>query len=340
MRNKAIFITIVMITLTVSIVNAELPDSNRLLQIYLPRDIAISGNLPTLGSIAIVSGPRDRMEKVEKIAMGRISTPEQIIVIDRATVLSRLVANGIPTTNVKLTGAEKISVTQKHQRIKSDYFVKQAQEFLEKNLPNPSICQWTPTRSPKEMILPGSWDDITADMALVPIGLRNQAKIKVSILSGGKVIDTRDIAFRLKFESYKLLAKTDMSYGDLITPQNVELQKVILNYPDSANWAKPLYAEISGEKTGIPSKGLVVKRKLTKGSIINSGIVGPPLPKVILEKNQSVLIKIDKFGLVITAKGKALQDGRQGQCIKIQNVDSERIIMARVAGDGTVEPVF
>ena len=190
------------------------------------------------------------------------------------------------------------------------------------------------------MILPGFKDDITASVTLVPIGSINQAKVKVSVLSGGQVIDTRDIAFILKFDGYKLVAKTDIPRGSVITSGNVELKKVISNYPDPSNWARSFYSEITEEKTAFMPEGLVAKRKLVKGSVIYSGMIGPPRPKVILERNQNVLIKIDKFGLVITTMGKAMQDGREGECIRIQNVDSQRIIMARVVEDGTVEPVF
>jgi len=63
-------------------------------------------------------------------------------------------------------------------------------------------------------------------------------------------------------------------------------------------------------------------------------------PPVIVKRNRTVVIRIERPGLLITAIGKAMQDGRAGDYIKVKNVDSQRIIFARVNADGTVEPVF
>ncbi|MHC4762939.1 MAG: flagellar basal body P-ring formation chaperone FlgA, partial [Planctomycetota bacterium] len=63
-------------------------------------------------------------------------------------------------------------------------------------------------------------------------------------------------------------------------------------------------------------------------------------PHILLKRNQNVVIKVDRLGLLITAIGKTMQDGRVGEYIKVRNVDSQRIIMAKVSEDGSVEPVF
>jgi hypothetical protein len=60
----------------------------------------------------------------------------------------------------------------------------------------------------------------------------------------------------------------------------------------------------------------------------------------IIERNQNVCIRIDKGGLVVTASGKAMQPGKSGEKIKVRNIDSQRVILAKVNEDGTVEPVF
>jgi flagella basal body P-ring formation protein FlgA len=43
---------------------------------------------------------------------------------------------------------------------------------------------------------------------------------------------------------------------------------------------------------------------------------------------------------VITAMGKALQEARAGEYLKVRNSDSQRVIMCRVKTDGTVEPML
>jgi flagella basal body P-ring formation protein FlgA len=53
-----------------------------------------------------------------------------------------------------------------------------------------------------------------------------------------------------------------------------------------------------------------------------------------------VVIRIEKPGFLITAVGKAMQDGKAGEYIKVRNADSQRIILARINADGSVEPVL
>ncbi|MHC4096376.1 MAG: flagellar basal body P-ring formation chaperone FlgA [Planctomycetota bacterium] len=69
-------------------------------------------------------------------------------------------------------------------------------------------------------------------------------------------------------------------------------------------------------------------------------MVGPVKPAVIVRRNQNVVIRIERPLLLITAIGKTMQEGRTGEYIKVRNLNSQRIILARVKEDGTVEPVL
>jgi flagella basal body P-ring formation protein FlgA len=42
----------------------------------------------------------------------------------------------------------------------------------------------------------------------------------------------------------------------------------------------------------------------------------------------------------VTALGKAMQTGQEGEYIKVRNMDSQRIILCKVNQDRTVEPVL
>ena len=96
--------------------------------------------------------------------------------------------------------------------------------------------------------------------------------------------------------------------------------------PESSKWIEPY--------------GLVAKRSLPANAVVYSRMLGTVKPAIVIKRNQSVLIKIDKPWIFVTASGKAKQDGRVGDYIKVQNIDSQRIIVAKVKEDGSVEPVF
>ena len=326
MRNRTISI-IVAVFLLISVsskVDAEQTDSA--LQIYLPREITIEGEVPNLGQVAIIRGNEFLATKAGQVTLGRISAPGQKIIIDRSIVLSRLACSGIPTSEVTLIGAEKITVTQQHQIIKGDEFVEKALAFLKKNPPEASICQWNLIRVPKDLVLSGISNDIRSSEFLVRSGIRNQAKVRIAVFSNDKEIGVREIAFSLKYNCRKLVAKFDIPPGAVISPENVKIEKTISNYPEPDNWAVPY--------------GFVAKRRLPANTVIRPGMVGPVKPKILLKRNQNVVIKVDRLGLLITAIGKTMQDGHVDEYIKVRNVDSNRIIMAKVNEDGSVEPVY
>ena len=241
-------------------------------------------------------------------------------------MISRFACSGIPASEVTLTGAERIIVTQRHQIIEGSEFVEKALAFLKKNPPEASICQWNPIRAPKDLILSEISNDIRSSVSLVRSSIRNQAKVRIAVFSNDKEIGVREVTFRFKYTCRKLVAQVDILPGAVISPENVKVEKVVSNYPERADWAVPY--------------GFVAKRRLPENIVVLPGMVGPVKPKILLKRNQNVVIKIDRPGLLITAIGKTMQDGRVGEYIKVRNVDSPRIIMAKVNEDGSGEPVF
>ena len=306
---------------------ADNTKKDSILQVYLPREITVKESSLSLGQVSIIRGKESLVSKASKIALGRISVPGQKIVIDRAMVLSRLACNGIPASKVTFTGAEKITVKQQEQTIRSSELVKLASSFLEKNPPVVSACGFNPIRRPKDFIITGSSKDIRLSPRLVQSRARNQARVEITIFSGGKKIDVREVIFGLKYNAPQAVAKVDIPAGAVISPENVKIEKTISNYPESSNNWRPPY-------------GLIAKRRIPAKTVLRPNMLGPVKSPIIVKRNQKVVILIDRPGFLITAFAKAMQDGRAGEYIKVRNVDSQRIILVRVNEDGSAVPVF
>jgi flagella basal body P-ring formation protein FlgA len=326
MSNKKINIILIICLLLPVNSNADNSEKDSALQIYLPREITIKNKYLSLGQVSIIRGPESLVSKASEIALGQISVPGQKIVIDREMVLSRLACNGIPGWKVKLTGAETITIKQLERTIISDEFIKQASSFLAKNPPDASICGFDPIRIPKDFIIPGACKNITFSAQLVPNSTKNQAKVEITTYSDGKKNGTCEVIFSLKFNCRQAVTKVDIPAGTAISEENVKIEKIISNHPEPLEW-KPPY-------------GLIVKRNIPAKKVINPNILATVKSPIITKRNQKVLIRIDMPGFMITAFGKAMQDGRAGEYIKVRNVDSQRIILTKINEDGSVKPVF
>jgi flagella basal body P-ring formation protein FlgA len=302
------------------------PQKDSALQVYLPREVTVEDDVISLGQVSIIRGEESLVAKASEIALGRISMPGQEIVLGRPIILSRLVCSGIPAPNVTLSGAEKITIKRQQQIIKGEDFVKLASTFLEKNPPAKSICQSKPLWLPKDLTVPAAGKDIKLSPRLAKSSARNQAKVRIVVFQDGKEIGSREVTFRLKYNYNKVVTLVDIPAGMVITPENVKIEKTSSNYPQPANW--------------IPPYGLLAKRRLPVNTVIHPDMIGPLKPAVIVKRNSNVIIRLERLGLLVTAIGKATQDGRVDDYIKVRNVDSQRIILAKVKEDGTVEPVL
>ena len=301
-------------------------EKNSPLKVYLPREVLINGDAVSLGQVGVIRGKESLVAKASKIALGRISIPGQEIVIDRSMILSRLACNGIPASEVILTGAEKTTVKQQQQIITGSELVEQALIFLKNNSPNSSICQFEPMRLPADLVIPGTIANTKFSPCLMPAPAENQVKVRIGALADGSRLEDREVTFRLKYNHRTVVTTVDIPAGVVLSPENVRIENTVSDYPEPADW-KPPY-------------GLVARRNLPANSAIHQNMVGSIKPEVIIERNQTVLICVQRSGLLVTAIGRAKENGRAGECIKVQNVDSQRIILAKVKEDGTVEPAF
>lgn len=299
------------------------------LQVYLPREVTIKDNEISLGEVSIIQGNTLQSElqaKAAKIPLGTISMVGQEIVVDRSMVLSRLACNGIPASKVKLTGAEKVTVKRQQKIVKSAEFVELASAFLKENPPSASACEWKSIRLPKDLAISENNTDIKFSPSLVKNTAKNQAKVLISVIKDGKQIGEREVTFRLKFKCRRAVTLVDIPAGTIISTANVKIEESVSSQPEPANW-KPPYGQIT-------------KRTLSENTMLAPNMFGPVKPEVVVKRNQNVVIRIERPLLLVTAIGKAMQEGRTGEYIRVRNVNSQRIILARVKDDGTVEPIF
>lgn len=326
MSNKKVNIILIICLLLPVNTNADNTNKNSGLQIYLPREITIKDKHLSLGQVGIIRGEESLSAKASEIALGQISAPGQKIVISREMVLSRLACNGIPVSKVTLIGAKEITIKQQERIICSNELIKLARSLLEKNPPGVSVCGFNPIRIPKDFIINGTGKDITFCPRLVSGSAKNQAKVEVIIQSGGKQIGTREVIFGLKYNRRQAVTKVDIPAGTVISPENIKIEKIQSNYPESSEW-KPPY-------------GLITKRRIPAKTVLHPNMLGPVKSPIVCKRNQKVIIRIDTPAFLITAFGKAMQEGRAGEYIKVRNVDSQRIILTKINEDGSVTPVL
>jgi len=306
------------------------------IRLYLPRAVTIKDAVASIGRVGIIRGSESLAAKVSEIPLGRISAPNQEIVIDKTMLLGRLACSGIPTSKVTFAGAEKTTVKRQQQVIKGAKLVETASLFLEKNLPYPSVCEWAPIRTPRDFVVVGAAEDITLRPVLIK---KDHSMVTIALVTDqdGRETAAGQVTFRIKHKCRAAVTTTEIPAGTVLTCDNAEVTEIVSDEPTAVDWQAPY--------------GLAARRDLPARCVIGPSMVKPvkhekpakaQKPPIIVERNQNVLVRISQPGFFAGAVGKATQKGRAGDYIKVkvQITDTPRIIYARVNQDGTVEPVF
>lgn len=295
-------------------------------QIHLPREITVEKYNVLLGDISVMFGDEELKDEAKKISLGKITKSGQGLVIDRKTILARLACNDVDVSKVKLTGAEKIIVSTGSSVLEDDKFVQAAKAFLGKQLLAGNVCHMEVVYSGGDQQIAGEVGELNFKCSRIAGTSRNFAKVKVQVFDGEKYLCERDINFRLKFKVKKMIAKEDIERGQVLTADKFSIQEHISDYPARYELGDPV--------------GLVAKRKLVKGVEIRPVMLQSKNTSVVIKRNKNLIIRVEKYGFVLTLTAKALEDGTEGDLIRVRNIDSERIITVKINADGTASPVI
>jgi flagella basal body P-ring formation protein FlgA len=302
------------------------PQADPLLQIHLPREVTVENNALNLGQITVVRGDGSVVARAGRIGLGRLALPGQRLVLDRPTILGRLASSGIPAERVRLTGAQAVTVRRRHEIIKGDEFIELAQAFLKQSRPSHAVAESVALGRPKDLIAPDQAESIEVTPRLVRDTARGLVTVRITVTADGQEVGVRSVPLRLRYHRYKIVTSQAVEEGTVLTPENVKIQSYVADRPDPAGW-KPPY-------------GLKTVRALPANVEVRPDMVRAAQPELVIQRNETVVVRVERPGFVVTAMGIALQQARAGEFVKVRNTDSLRVIVCKVNADGTVTPVF
>jgi len=319
-------IMVVTVPAQTSVGETDDPDGVSSLQVHLPREITVRDSFLYLGQVAVVRGSGTLISQARELGMGRFSTPGQRVVLDRATILSRLASLGVPTEKVRFTGAEAVTVRRQQEIVETQDFIDQAEEFIRQHTSGFTVREIIALSRPKSLVLGGQSQDVQLKPQFVRSPSSGLVTVQVQVLVDGKNIGTRTIPFRLKYECRQAVAVADIAEGAALTPNNIRIETRVSDRPEPAGW-KPPY-------------GLLATHALVANTEIRDDMIGTIQSSIVVRRNETVMIRLERPGFSVTAVGTALQEAHAGETLKVRNDDSRRVIVCKVNVDGTVEPML
>ncbi len=304
---------------------SDLENGTRL-QVHLPREVTVEGNQLRLGQISVIRGAAPIVAEAGEIPLGRFSAPGQSVVLDRPTILGRLASSGFAADRVRLTGADAVVVRRQQQIVEVEDFVEIGQQFLRQFASSHSVCEIIPIARPKDLVLSGQPQDIQLKPQLVRGAVRGHVTVRVQVMADGREAGTRDVSFRLRYRRHRVIAAEQIAEGAALTVENVRIETGISDQPEPPGWTPPY--------------GWVATRTVAPDTEIHESMLSPAQTAVLIRRNEAVLIRMERPGILVTAMGTSLQEGRTGEYVKVRNADSSRVIVCKVMPDGSVEPAL
>jgi len=294
------------------------------LKVYLPRTQQVSARPLTLGQVCIVFGKSsDRTAAAEKVALGRAPFSREQMRVDRAMILGRLAASGFSARDIRFAGSQEVAVSLNEQEVDASRLVAAAAALLNTKNPPVGEAQWRLAGEVEPLALPSG-----AAVKLAPTvtaATADQAVVRVDVVRGGNVETSRQLKFNKAYLWRQAVARADIAAGETLTEQNAAVEELYRPRPQS-DWQSPF--------------GKLAARAISAGAVIAPDLLTTPKPALVFERNAAVRIRVDLGGFTLMAKGVALAAGRVGQTVPVQNIDSKRIVTARVCADGSVEPLL
>lgn len=298
------------------------------LRVYVPRTIRVQASTLRLDMICVVRcGDENLMARASAVPLGRSPVAPEEMSFDRATLLACLAAEGISAACVEFSGSDKVTVCRDEKIIDSTRLVASAQGLLQKAHPGSAGATYQLMDSAEDLHLLGPAPGAVLRPRLLGPPQQGVVKIEVAVIVDGHEQGAATLAFKVVFLHRVVVALRDIPSGATLTSDNVRLDTVSLDQPCIDEWV-------------VPPLGMTAAAAIPAGAEIHASKLHRVEMPLIVRRNQSVIMKIQTPSFTLSTVGLCLQDGHSGDLIKVQNVDSQRVVTVAVQSDGTVTPVF
>lgn len=291
------------------------------LSVVVPAEATVTGSYFTLGDIANFTGENtQRIDSLRQIRLGQAPRPGQNMVLAGDIIMARLNAANADLTGVTLQLPAQLRVTALSQSVSGQRLVEQAKQYLQTNLTGAQIVISAVGQQPDILAPPG---EIAFKMEL-PYGIHynSPTSMRVGIVADGQVFTTVIMRFDIKkYEQVAVTARA-MSVHEAITPDAISFER-----RDIGSIPPGYFTDIN------KILGLIVKRQVAPGTPLTNSMLGKP---VLIERGKAVSIVAQIGDIQVKVPGTALQNGSEGQFIRVRNNTSQKIITGQVVDDATV----
>ena len=292
------------------------------LQITFKQNAEVDGAIVTLGDIAQFD---DNSEMARALASQKVTQappPGNSISLNSLAIKQYMENTLSLTSEIHWNGAATVSLTRTGIHIGTTRIQQIIADYLQQNsanLPDAEI-RFIPSALPLPFVLPAG--KLTYEVIPSSPRILGSSRISIIFRVDNQVAKNMSVKGKIEALAPVVVAVKSLRKGTILSPSNLTLAVKNLN-------------EVSSPGLDLNSfSGKKLIRNIKAGTVITSPMI-TTLP--LIKRGERVKIVISSGPLHLSATGIARTDGKRDQMIRVQNINSNKIIHCRVAAPGLVE---
>ncbi|MFA5905118.1 MAG: flagellar basal body P-ring formation chaperone FlgA [Desulfobacula sp.] len=294
------------------------------IEITIKETSSVGSSHVFLGDIADIKADGFLKEMLEKIDFGASPKPDKIKSLDKRKIVSAIQAERSLPKDIIITCPERIYV----KRLSRETSVQDIQKYVELRLSdmfkNKEYELISFTVRGLEPYPPGdiSFFSDSEDM----VDKNGKLSLFVDIIVDGKKTDRVNVTGLVALYETVFLAKQAFEKGEVLTKENVYQQKK--NIFETGNNYIASFEAIEGKK---------LVSGIRQGECITANLIAS---SPLIQKGDMVSLVARNNTLLIVTSGVCREDGSENDIIKVENVNSGKIVRAIVKEKSKVEVIY
>lgn len=287
----------------------------------------VAGPQITLGELAEISGDDEGLvQALRELKLGNAPSPGNRLLLTADMFGGRLANAGLDLQGVSWNIPPMISIAAAGQAISGETLRSLAAEAIKRQLGAGGNADVTIAAdgADRDVFVPLGQATFKVELPQgVRFGTPTTANVVVSVEQ--KLYTTVSLRFNVKLYKNVLVAGRNIAVAEIIGTDNIRLERRDVS-------------RASGYLTDTDKVlGLRTRRALPAGTVLSEAALEKP---PILKQGAVVTILAKLGDITVSASGKALQAGSEGAVIRVQNLNSNKVVSARVLDEATVQVIL
>lgn len=289
----------------------------------------VKGPELTLGDVADISGGDDqRINAMRTLKIGNAPQPGEDTVLTKDLIGMRLAASGTDFGNVTWQIPEKVKISTQAQILTGqavqDCAVEAVKKYLAQDSKDNDLVIELVMQLMDNKVAVGELN-VKAELPR-HISYNGPTVVKVNVSVDGRKVATEAVKLNIKLYKEVVVAAKTILRQETLTADNLKTERRDIN-------RLPFEFLTDVNKAA----GLTARRNIPLGTVLSSSMLDRP---IVVKRGDKVTIVAKVDGTQITAPGQAMQDGSENQIIKVQNLNSQKVITAKIIDASTVSVIL